>query len=541
MENDLKQLETSIALGELEKACEILEKLEKTHPNIIPIVALKAIIERGIDAGGKGVKALSVAFRILSSLAISKKEALESYFEYLGSTDSAIRSFAIWALAANPNGKELMKVMPYKLLLKLVQDPSTTNRSNVLSLLSKVAEELPNHVPADILLIAMLTEDSSINQDQILKIANTVNPIDRVENSITMDTLYLMNWVRHKIKTHVSGIQELIDEMQKAYIRGPHEYELVRSLISESCVLDVLLFLTPKRYRGHDIHQFNVGAFGLFILEMYVSPSQTLKEYIMQLKKWEAEDVQKAWIIAAFLHDHALPISYMFRIAPHIYRLRRTRPTYSTPLDKFEDALHTAYDSLFSKDLRDIYGMLQKGENGFPALESLIASELPKIGYRHKVEKKEILDHGILGAVNLTTRLRSKNNSYVDNNEIIKAAAKAIASHHLIDKVQLDEEPITFLLCLCDEIQEWGREIAFSPDIILETSSVRMEPIQFKNGKLLFENELKFSFEYPSSEILKETGFDVKIFKDGKNSAEKRLITLNSKIRPQKICFKITV
>ena len=533
MEVKLEQLKESIKSSDWKRVSEIILELEKTHPKKIPINMLKTIIEQGSG------RAPTHSMRILSNLALQDEEARQSFFQYLSSPSDGLRCLAFMAMTMSFSTSDYV-ILPSNVVLRLIQDPVPGIRKSILSILLSIAKKIPNKIPIYILYKAMLKEEDALHREQILKIANIINPVDQPSRTIKIDTLYLINWIRKQASIQSTKVHELLGDICAKYIGGSQEFHLVRALITESCVVDAFLFLMPKRYRGHEIHQFNVGVLGLFLLKMYISDSETLEEYIRKLKKWkDCEDVEKCWLVTAFLHDHAIPIEYMFKTAPITFEYGKIFPSYSTAYKFFHKALDEAYHNLISSSLFEIYEKLLSGQDVSLRLKELISEELTSIGYVHSVEKNQILDHGILAAVNLTTRLRSKNDDFVDKNDLIKTAAKAIALHNSSDKVELKKEPIAFLLVLCDEIQEWEREVAFLPHVAAETSSIEIGPFKHEQGKLLFEDELSVTFDYSygSRETLKQTGWDYKIFKNGKNSTEKRLV-FDPNIRPKKIVFK---
>jgi len=537
MEKTIEALQKSIESEDFEKAYDILKRHRKERrTETIPIELLVGIIENR----GALSPARQTAVDILMVRALDRdKKALQAYLRCLDSRrcrDTSVLTTS--ALALNPSGKEFVKILPSEIILSLTQDPEFLNRRNILLLLLKLAEEDPNHVRMDILLKAMLIENMPENRGQILKIANTINPVDKLKNIVTIDTLYLMNWIREKRHLHSNETRKLTDEMSWI-IKGSEALDLIRNLIVLSRVVDLLLFLVPnKRYRGHDIHQLNVAALGLFLLDVYVSDSLTLKEYIARQRPWRnPEEVEKAWLIAALLHDHAHPLSFMLQIAPSLYAIKGPRESYAAPVEKFEEVLSSTYDNLYSHKLREIYNMFCKGANGLSCLKDLVSSELRKIGIHEEIEMDNILDHGILSAINLTTTLRKFNNSWVDDDEMIKASAKAIAVHNLTQKVSLKNDPIAFLLVLCDEMQEWGREMTLFPEIVIETSSIRIENFKCDEGKnLFFTDELKICFDCPPPRISKKTKFKDPLFKEKKILLKERLV-FDPNINPKRLGF----
>lgn len=501
------------------------------------VKTLQTIIEHGKD------RERTSAMRNLVILACEKKEAFEVLLQFLRpEVEDSLRYLATFFIEQYFSAKEV-EALPLEIVSNLIQDTVDDIRSAFLSLLLKVGYKTPENILIDNFFEAFLNEELSSNREKILKLANIVNPIDQPTDSVILDPFYLINWVQKRTNISSNGIHELMDELSARSISGVRPFPLIRGLVAFSRNLDAFVYMSPERVRGHATHQLNVGILGLFLLEIHVSLSNTLKEYIAKLKEWKPEDVVKAWLIAAFLHDHAHPICYMLQKAPFIYRQKKTSPDSQKSFETYDKALNYACDHVLSTDLRGIYNLCSSGKDkeGFAQLKNLIEQELMKIQCSYKVERDRVLDHGILSAVNLTTTVPSFKPTYADEDEIVRASAKAIALHNLAEEIVLEEEPIAYLLVLCDEIQEWGREIVPLYNALLENPLIRMEPFTYKNGKLFFENELRIYFEYSSNRILENTSSDIKRFKAKKKLTEERLKITNSNINLQQPRFRVVV
>ena len=146
------------------------------------------------------------------------------------------------------------------------------------------------------------------------------------------------------------------------------------------------------------------------------------------------------------------------------------------------------------------------------------------------------LNHGVLAAANITSRFR---NAPID--KIVETSAKAIALHSLMDeKISFKKDPLAFLLFLCDELQEWGREIAIFPEILIDTSSITIERFHIDGGKLFFTDDLRVSFRFlTNTERL--TRFDPRLFMEEKKAIlDKKLDFDDSDAFPPIHCGKPT-
>jgi len=531
-ETDLDDLKQFMRVGDFKKACEILAAIPAEHwPVTIPIKTLEIVIE-----GGK-YKDSTAAMEILVKLSRANKKALEALLRYLRSSSKEKDEecfLAILNVERHFSPKEV-EIIPSDILLMLIQHPNRLVRSFTLSLLLKASRDVPSaaqkKIPTNVLFDAFLRETVSTNREEILEIGKIINPF-MAKDYITLDTLLLINWIRDKNNIMLSGLDELLDSIQRRYLSDKHVFSYINSLMISSRATDKFASLIlSRRFRDHEVHQCNVGVLGLLLLEIYVSPSETLKEYISSITNWLPEDVEKAWLITAFLHDHARPIEFMLSKAPIVYR-QKSFPDYQAHLDGLFDLFRPIEKNVFSNDLRKIYDGLLKGKDELPNLENLISDELRKVRCIHKIKRNEILNHGILAAVNLTTTLRSINNVYVDESEIVKTSARAMAIHNIAsEKVELEKDPIAFLLVLCDETQEWERES------IKDTPSIKIGKFTSRNDRIFFREKFEVFFEYPASNSLEYINWNAEKFKSGKNVVKERLDLTGANINPHQIDF----
>jgi len=533
MEKELLDLERSVQKGDWETACDIVEKFDEKQLEDIPIKYLRIMIDKGSD------RACRLAVGILERLAPQKKEALHALLHHSKSEQSIVRLRAVTALSRLPG--EVLSKIPLDSFKRLTKDKKPEFRVLGFDILGSIAMVTPEKVhkeePSD---TEFLREKEDVVRQSILRLSKIVNPIEREDLFVTINTRFLVNWTQKEMNSTRVDIYDLVAAMQNRYVATSHELTKIGNLVTNSCAVDAFLFMTPKRYRGHEVHRFNVGTLGLFLLKTNVSESESLEEYIAQLKGLTPEDVEKAWLISAFLHDHAIPLRFMLQIAPIVYDLKTAYKTYPTLLKRFCEVLDEAYNQVFSTALRGIYQSFLDGEKDLLPLQDFVSQELHKIGCPYSPQEGEKLpDHGPLGAANLTTYLRPLAHELIYGNEIIRNSARAIALHSSSCKIKFNEEPIAFLLVLCDEAQEWGREISVLPSMVSEFSSVKIGPFRYKEGRRYFEDELVVDFgDPPKDEILEEIGFDYNEFISHKKAAFDRLCS-EPKIKPNKVGYTI--
>lgn len=527
MEVNPTELEKCIELRDFKGACDILKGLpEKSLSKHIPII--KIIIENG-----KYIDSLD-AMEVLVKLSKINKKAYGSLLRYLSSEDCFV---AAQNMERHFSYKEV-KDIPFEILSNLIRHPNRHVRSSIFGLIRKISHENPKQtqeiISADRLFETYIRGcETSSNRKEILEIAKIIIPF-KPQEYMTLHTLSLINWIRERESISACEINELFDEIQRKFLAKAHSFvykqlSTINTLMVNARDSDKLAALSLQRYREHKIHQFNVGVLGLFLLGIYISPSETLKEHISNLKDWPSGDIEKAWLIAAFLHDHARPIKFMLEQAPTIRRQKLQSYSNQKHTNNLLRVLEPIKRQVFSIDLRNIYEGLLEGKNELEDLQEFLSEELDKIEFSHKVTRDEILDHGILAAVNLTTTLRD-NNAYIENCDIAKASVRAVATHNLPFKVDLEKEPISFLLVLCDEIQEFEREIT------KKTISTRIGRFACKNEKIFFEKKLSVVFECPSREEL-AIGWDNGKYESSVLKKQDRFCFSNTDINPQQVEF----
>jgi len=143
-----------------------------------------------------------------------------------------------------------------------------------------------------------------------------------------------------------------------------------------------------------------------------------------------------AWLLASLFHD----IGYPVEKAPQKY----TKKFGIVTIESHSDEL---------RELIRCYNVLNSAHLSLDAL-------LPCTTYDHKPSRL-LHDHGLVSAVTLLKVMKSLTN---ESWAPVRRAALAVALHNLAGryrgKIRIDAEkdPLSFLLIVCDEIQEWGRE-----------------------------------------------------------------------------------
>lgn len=220
-----------------------------------------------------------------------------------------------------------------------------------------------------------------------------------------------------------------------------------------------------KIYRDHFLHQIRNAYFGFLLiweLDLYKNITSAIQQYddtgfatlINMYSKKEtntnrevfyAEVIKKTWFIAALFHDIGYPISYYYR--------------FSSKMDKYMPYLRV---------------LDKRSHMDFVELAALLCdSYLFKIvEYDELKQKYDKLDHGMMSAIclllnyyhsGLVHKLSPKDRC------AIELAAYAIYVHTRKYSIQQKkkeskwvkpsfvEDPIAYLLRICDDLQEWSR------------------------------------------------------------------------------------
>ncbi len=327
----------------------------------------------------------------------------------------------------------------------------------------------------------------------------------------------------------------------------------LHDMVQKSSRMDTLLFLSQKRYRDHYKHQFLVGALGAFLLDVVVDAeqSETLRQRIARISGLTDRDVDRSWWIAALLHDHGYPISYILQSSIEIKKLGQVLSNDVTTADEVRN-LYMSRSEVFSQALLDSFN------SGDPRTASTffdmcLNAVLPPPLRNNLVNLNglNVYDHGLVGALNLINlvadtigipgTINPKTVSFINSNPWFLQSLVAIACHNhegfALDTKGYNQYPIAFLLRLCDELQEWDRHTFFKQnidsDVLIETDHIKIGRLTYdttRNHYVLDDQSgyLNVMFEYRNPDILERTGWNLSIFENSKKSNLRALGLPNS-------------
>jgi len=206
-------------------------------------------------------------------------------------------------------------------------------------------------------------------------------------------------------------------------------YQLLWDFLSPQ----LFLYGAEQSYRDHLFHVLDACLFGYFLLCCYVKrrflrAPQEFAQWLSSSSSIKREKLLQNWFFASLLHDlgHSL------------------------------DTLTTGQAHLaeYSKCLSEVVGNLRKNfEQEAKKLSEHISKENPPV----KIEASaKWLDHGVCSWVILRDIIQSTGRQ--DLLDTYQPGLLACAKHNLPEeKIELLTEPVSFLLKLCDIIQDWGR------------------------------------------------------------------------------------
>jgi hypothetical protein len=303
-----------------------------------------------------------------------------------------------------------------------------------------------------------------------------------------------------------------------------------------------VLYLVSK-YRDHLVHTIKVFLLGNYIINK-ISSIPEVRKVILAHSYGNSVDeklkhFQELWMLTATFHDFCIPIEYLSKsqriqyskfigaeikglldkapedeitkrlflqnlliteniIYPIFHVLHYHNPDSTKESQESLKALmkgNYIFD-IFEQDIEKFfelkkYGVvhhnilehfLKNGDHGISSAIRLSKECFPRLGYD---EKKDILDK-VLGNMKLEPKQRKK-----FRQEIFKAyfsAIYAIYIHHFIEEkkvypgvVSFQDNPLAFLLLLCDTIQDWGRDLVVDYKISDRPLGM-IEKIDTKNG-----------------------------------------------------------
>lgn len=288
--------------------------------------------------------------------------------------------------------------------------------------------------------------------------------------------------------------------------------------------LETLLVQMYPRYRDHYIHQLQVFYLGLSIIDTLIDNNKM---------KSQNGFPDLAWLLAASFHDYAHPIEkYEDFVCSFVNRCLGT-----TNVDWATLGLKEYYhEQSFSSDIEHVLSSLTKcfraeafqGESGTDNY-----NKIRQFFYQEITKGK---NHGLVASLGLIKKFMNK--SDIDFYNVLLPAAVAIALHDdkicqtlhgvmnnttpestlvqelaPLQELSFEVQPLTFLLILCDNIQDWGRHFRDEKyEKPLRAANIRLKKILFESNKLTIQ--LLFNHNIESLKFMSQKSADLEIIKE---------------------------
>ena len=290
-----------------------------------------------------------------------------------------------------------------------------------------------------------------------------------------------------------------------------------------------LAYMTGAWYRDHIAHQVRVAALGDFMLTQqfdFQGRKGELIDTISTLGKVTKEEVRKAWWISGLFHDVGLPLSLVDKWFGTITRDISNAYKYLPMTQK-----GIPHPKINEGELRTVFGFLINGLS-----RQDVSTMKENMGWNSSISP----DHGLLSAMTLLFSIPDISKNAHDQSQLkdlfegeysaALLAARAMALHNMHGQkktieIDFEKHPLTYLLVLCDEMQEWGREVK-----VTNRSKQGFVDSQFGSVSLvesitldLYADRIQATAEFKNQEAKDACGFVFDIFQSDKKENLGRL------------------
>ena len=228
----------------------------------------------------------------------------------------------------------------------------------------------------------------------------------------------------------VRSLIYLIAEYAHTDVALPRAFDLEKHL-RDALSSDALLYSMAELYRDHVLHVVDVCLLGYFLLNCKVRGDQSLLALVSQ-GRCSREALLRNWFLASLFHDIGYGLEIYYRITDQLAFLEAPR------LAKAKVRIDDCIDGALLRFCRKANKAL--------AREEILSSPVG-----------EVLDHGIVSYLHVKELLEAVPDGASAMDEL-ESGLRAIAKHNLMrEAISFEDEPVAFLLVLCDELQDWGR------------------------------------------------------------------------------------
>ncbi len=224
----------------------------------------------------------------------------------------------------------------------------------------------------------------------------------------------------------IQSVIWLMDEFLHGVLKLPARIDIRLHLLMAARGEPALHSL-KRFYRDHFNHALEVASLGHLLLKTEFIDGEILLKGISEFTGREEQEVLQLWYLSALAHDVGYGIEILKAAEKHLSFFSN-----DASLQRLLSDIRSALNNLSSMVSTRIYGLTERDKPGE--------------------------DHGIVGAVHLDSLLKriAEDDKSVDP-ERYELAIQAIALHNLPKPISFRDNPLAFLLVLCDTIQEWNR------------------------------------------------------------------------------------
>jgi hypothetical protein len=159
--------------------------------------------------------------------------------------------------------------------------------------------------------------------------------------------------------------------------------------------------------------------------------------------------------------------------------------------------------------------------------------------------ENNLFNHGLLSAINMMNYTQKIRDS-LSQDKVLGQILRAIALHNIDEykNITFNDDPLSFLLILSDELQEWGRQILIDDDFKSSITQINLNLEPHTTGGLRIPEDLKIEFICSDVKSLTSTGWDYATFCKSKNIAFDRINFLANKdkrIHPVSLQYYVRV
>ncbi len=223
---------------------------------------------------------------------------------------------------------------------------------------------------------------------------------------------------------------------------GVHRELRIFERLNQQLTYELPLYGSSNFYRDHLFHVLDVCLLGEFLLKSLQPNGMVSVKYNLlseTLSKENLDRLLKNWYVAALCHDLGYVIEQSEKFIQPIDNIK------GEGLSHFSNQLQEG----LKKGKEEIQKTIQK-------IVDSQSSDIPSALAKKLIDDHISTDHGVAAWLHLRQWLLDVKVPLDD----FQPALTAILRHNLSDQeIDIKKEPLSFLLILCDHLQEWGRPI----------------------------------------------------------------------------------